>query len=62
MSKSVDITLGSGDFDLEEIFTRLDDRYGDPGKITDSIICEIQRFKKSRCGESEDLKRSNLLI
>ena len=46
LSKEVDRILGSGDYTVDEIFKRLDDKFGDPSKITDSIICEIIRFKR----------------
>ena len=54
LGKNVEAVLGSGDFDIKQIFKRLDERYGDPGKITDAIICEIQKFRKI---ESEDGRR-----
>ena len=38
--------LGSGDYDVEQMFKRLDEKFGDPSKMTDSIISEILKFKK----------------
>ena len=40
LGKEVDNILGSGDCDVEQMFKRLDEKDGDPGKMTDSIICE----------------------
>ena len=54
MGENVVGILGSGDFDMDQIFDRLDKRYGDPGKITDSIINQITKFRKI---ENEDCKR-----
>ena len=33
LGKDVEAILGSGDFDLEQIFKRLDEKYGDPSKV-----------------------------
>ena len=44
LGKNVECILGSGDYDLDQLFQRLDEKYGDPSKMTDSIICEIQKF------------------
>ena len=54
LCKEVDHILGSGDYDVEQMFKRLDEKHGDPSKMTDSIICEIQRFKRI---ENDDNKR-----
>ena len=54
LGKNVLSILGSGDYDLSQIFTRLDEKYGDPSKMVDSIITEIQRYRKI---ESDDPKR-----
>ena len=54
MSKEVEINLGSGDYDLDAIFKRLDEKYGDPSKMVDSIICDIQKYRKI---ENDDSKR-----
>ena len=54
LGQNVSNILGSGDYDLNQIFKRLDEKYGDPTKMVDSIITEIQRFRKI---ENDDTKR-----
>ena len=41
------------DEDLEEMWKRLDERYGDPAKISDMIIDSIQRVKPIKEGENK---------
>ena len=43
----------SVDDDIEEMWARLDEKFGDPGKVTDVIINDIKRFKVIREGESK---------
>ena len=43
------------DDDLMEMWTRLDDKYGDPAKVTDVIISEIQHFKTIKEGDTHKL-------
>ena len=45
----------SVDDDLEEMWARLDRKYGDPTKITDVVINAIQNFKPIREGENRKL-------
>ena len=47
-------TMGSCDFTCDQIMKRLDEKYGDPSKMTDAIISEITGFKKI---ENDDNKR-----
>ena len=54
LGKEVEAVLGSGDFDVEQMLKRLDEKFGDPSKMIDSIIGEIQRFRKI---ENDDNKR-----
>ena len=43
------------DDNLEEMWARLDDKYGDPTKVTDVIIDAIQNFKTIQKGETKKL-------
>ena len=43
----------SVDDDIEEMWARLDEKFGDPGKVTDVMINDIKRFKVIREGESK---------
>ena len=45
--------IKSVDDDIEEMWARLDEKFGDPGKVTDVIINDIKRFKVIREGESK---------
>ena len=38
LGEKVEAILGAGDFTFDEIINRLDEKYGDPSKITDSFI------------------------
>ena len=40
------------DDDLKEIWARLNEKYGDPAKVTDVIISEIQNFKSIKDGDN----------
>ena len=48
MSKDIEKSIASCEDDIEKILQCLDDKYADPGKVIDSIINEIRRFKGSR--------------
>ena len=41
------------DDDIDEMWRRLDEKYGDPAKITDVIINSIQRVKAIKEGEDQ---------
>ena len=41
------------DDDIDEMWHRLDDKYGDPAKVADVIIDEIKRFRMLREGEDK---------
>ena len=41
------------DDDIDEMWRRLDEKYGDPAKITDVIINSIQRVKAIKEGEDK---------
>ena len=43
----------SADDDIEEMWQRLDEKYGDPAKVADVIIDEIERFRMLREGEDK---------
>ena len=48
-------TVKSVDDDINEMWKRLDDKYGDPAKVADVIIDSIRRTKIIREGEDERL-------
>ena len=54
LGKEVETVLGSGDYNLDEMITRLDGKYGDPSKMIDSVIGEIRRYRKI---DYDDYKR-----
>ena len=54
LGKEVETVLGSGDYNLDEMITRLDGKYGDLSKMIDSVIGEIQRYRKI---DYDDYKR-----
>ena len=43
----------SVDDDIDEMWQRLDEKYGDPAKVPDVIIDEIKRFRMPREGEDK---------
>ena len=59
LGKEVEIVLGSGDFDVDQMIKRLDEKFGEPSKIIDSIISEIQKYKKI---DNDDSRRLIELI
>ncbi|KAJ7384836.1 hypothetical protein OS493_019513 [Desmophyllum pertusum] len=48
-------TVKSVDDDIEEMWKRLDDKYGDPAKVADVIIDAIQRTRAIKEGEDKQL-------
>ena len=46
-------TVESIDDDISEMWKRLDEKYGDPTKVTDIIIDEIRRTRIIREGEEK---------
>jgi hypothetical protein len=54
LRENVEAILGAGDFTFDEMIKRLDEKYGDPSKITDSIMSGISKFRKI---ENDDNKR-----
>ena len=44
----MELSLGSCTEDAYEMLERLDETYGDPRKIVDSIISEIIQYRKLR--------------
>ena len=45
LSKSIIKSVASCEDDVNVILQRLDDKYADPGKITDAIISDIRKFR-----------------
>jgi len=46
-------TVKSGDDDIDAMWKRLDEKYGDPAKVADVIMCAIQNMRPIREGESK---------
>ena len=45
LSKSIIKSVASCEDDVDVILQRLDDKYADPGKITDAVINDIRKFR-----------------
>ena len=54
LSQSIVKSIASCEDNVDEIIKRLDDKFADPGKITDSIINDIRKF---RVIETKDNRR-----
>ena len=46
-------TVKRGDDDIDAMWKRLDEKYGDPAKVADVIMCAIQNMRPIREGESK---------
>ena len=46
-------TVKSVDDDINAMWKRLDEKFGDPAKVADVIMCAIQNIKPIREGENE---------
>ena len=54
LSKDIEKCIASCEEDVDVILRRLDDKYGDPSRLTDTVINDIKKF---RCIEIGDAKR-----
>ena len=55
LGENVEVILGSGDFTVEQMIERLDEKFGEPSKIIDSIIGDIKKFKVIDLDDSKRL-------
>ena len=55
LSKSIINSIASCEDDVDKILQRLDDKYADPGKITDSIINDIRKFRSIETNNNKRL-------
>ena len=52
LSESIRTELSFYDDHIDDILSRLDEKYADPAKLLDCIVSEIQRFKRLNEGDS----------
>ena len=56
LNKTIEVLiLNTVDDNLDKMWTRLDDKYGEPTKVTDVFINAIQNFKTIQKGETKKL-------
>ena len=53
LTKVVEVTLGACDENVTEMLRRLDEKYGDPRKIVDSIVAEISHYCKIKDSDKD---------
>ena len=52
LSESIRTELSFYDDNIDDILSRLDEKYANPAKLVDCIVSEIQRFKRLNEGDS----------